>query len=63
MRHRRRRVRPDTSRGARPQNFGAYRDGVDAAVARGRRLDPTGTAYTTNPSTNVWQLVERIRAS
>jgi hypothetical protein len=43
--------------------FAAYRDGVDDAVRRARRLDPTGTAFTTNPSTNVWQLVERIRAS
>jgi hypothetical protein len=42
-------------------DFATYRDRVDDAVRRARRLDPTGTAFTANPSTNVWQLVERIR--
>ncbi|GAA0898598.1 RloB family protein [Virgisporangium aurantiacum] len=44
-------------------NFAAYRDKIDDAVERARKLDPDGTAFTANPSTNVWQLVERIRAS
>lgn len=40
-----------------------YREKVPAAVERARKLDPTGKEFTANPSTNVWQLVERIRAS
>jgi hypothetical protein len=42
-------------------NFAAYRDKIDDAVQRARKLDPTGKAFTANPSTNVWRLVERIR--
>ena len=37
-----------------------YADRYVEAVERARRLDPTGNAYETNPSTNMWQLVEAL---
>jgi hypothetical protein len=42
-------------------NFARYRNGVDDAVRRATALDPSGQEFGRNPSTNVWQLVERIR--
>ena len=42
-------------------NFAHYRDHVEAAVERAKRLEPSGQDFGRNPSTNVWRLVERIR--
>jgi hypothetical protein len=41
--------------------FADFASGVDAAVKRARDLEPTGGDHRRNPSTNIWQLVERIR--
>ena len=41
-------------------DFSRFAAGVGDAVKRARDLDPTGTEHRRNPSTNVWQLVERI---
>lgn len=38
-----------------------YADRYLDAADRARMLDPTGAAYQTNPSTNMWQLVEALR--
>ena len=40
--------------------FTDFTAGVDAAVKRARDLEPSGQDHLRNPSTNVWQLVERI---
>lgn len=40
--------------------FDDYADGVLGAVARAKRLDPTGVAHDINPSSAVWVLVEKI---
>jgi hypothetical protein len=42
-------------------NFADFAPGVDDAIKRARDLDPSGAEHRRNPSTNVWQLVERIR--
>ncbi|MFJ2608689.1 RloB family protein [Streptomyces sp. NPDC091279] len=41
-------------------DFAVYRDGRAEAVVRARQLDPTGEGHARNPSTGVWQLVERM---
>lgn len=41
-------------------DFRHFAAGVHDAVKRARDLDPTGADWRRNPSTNVWQLVERI---
>jgi hypothetical protein len=41
-------------------DFADFAAGVGDAVKRARDLDPTGADHRRNPSTNVWQLVERI---
>ena len=40
--------------------FADFEAGIGDAVKRARDLDPTGAEHRRNPSTNVWQLVERI---
>ncbi|MEE1799833.1 RloB family protein [Streptomyces sp. JV176] len=40
--------------------FAKYRDAVDRAAARARKLDPTGSDHARNPSTGVWQLTDRM---
>jgi hypothetical protein len=42
-------------------NCADFAPGVDDAIKRARDLDPSGAEHRRNPSTNVWQLVERIR--
>jgi hypothetical protein len=41
-------------------NFADFVGGVHDAVKRAKDLDAAGTDHRRNPSTNVWQLVERI---
>lgn len=41
-------------------DFTAFEPGIGEAINRARRLDPTGSDHQRNPSTNVWQLVEKI---
>ena len=41
-------------------DFRAHQPGLADAVTRPKRLDPSGRRHDLNPSTNVWQLVERI---
>lgn len=40
--------------------FRDFESGVEAAVKRARRLEPTGQDWARNPSTSMWQLVERL---
>jgi hypothetical protein len=40
--------------------FAAYWPHIDKAVGRAKKLDPAGTLFTADPSTNMWQLVEAI---
>lgn len=42
--------------------FSDFADGVDEAITRAKRRDPSGTAYKLNPSSGVWVLVESLRA-
>ncbi len=42
-------------------DFRHYAAGVADAVKRAKDLDPSGTAYHRNPSTSMWQLVEKIQ--
>ncbi|MBO0868076.1 MAG: RloB domain-containing protein [Micromonosporaceae bacterium] len=44
-------------------DFADYVSGVDVAVDPAKRLEPDGTSYGSNPSTNVWKLVELIRGT
>ena len=39
---------------------GCYWPRLGEAVGRAKKLDPAGTVFTANPSTNMWQLVEAI---
>lgn len=41
--------------------FTDFHDGIDAARQRARDLDAAGTEHQRNPSTNAWQLVDKIR--
>nr|WSY53066.1 RloB family protein [Streptomyces sp. NBC_00886] len=41
-------------------DFALYRDGRADAVTNAQVLDPTGQDHARNPSTGVWQLVERM---
>ncbi|TGN74757.1 RloB domain-containing protein [Streptomyces bauhiniae] len=41
-------------------DFAVYRDGRTDAMERARKLDSSGQDYARNPSTGVWQLVERM---
>jgi hypothetical protein len=41
--------------------FADFERTVADAVMRGKQSDATGENWQKNPSTNVWQLVERIR--
>lgn len=43
--------------------FTDFADGIEHAITRGKRRDPSGTAYTINPSSGVWALVERLRTA
>jgi len=54
-----RRVTPRWAKGD-GTRFTEFADGVDAACARAKKLDPSGKAHHLNPSTNVWMLVERL---
>ncbi|MGW0661415.1 RloB family protein [Streptodolium elevatio] len=40
--------------------FADYAAGLADARIRAHRLDPSGLEYTKNPTTNVWQLVNRL---
>ena len=40
--------------------FGRYDPGVEAAVERAERLDPSGRDHGRNPSTGVWKLVRQV---
>lgn len=40
-------------------DFTQFASGIADAVKRAKGLDPTGKDYQRNPSTNVWQLVEK----
>jgi hypothetical protein len=41
-------------------DFARFAAGVTDAVARAKELESTGTDYSRNPSTNMWQLAEEI---
>jgi hypothetical protein len=43
--------------------FSDFAAGVDDAVARAERLEPTGSNHTTNPSTSMWRLINTIRGT
>jgi predicted ATPase len=40
---------------------GAHAPGLDEALVRAERLEPTGRDHTRNPSTSVWRLIRGIR--
>lgn len=40
--------------------FADFADGVQAAIERAKRRDPSGERYALNPSTAVWVLVEKL---
>ncbi|WP_433359384.1 RloB family protein [Actinoplanes sp. CA-142083] len=40
--------------------FSDFAGGVDRAIERARKLDPTGNDHTRNPSTSVWRLVGAV---
>lgn len=40
--------------------FEDFAEGVETAIERARRLDPTGKDHVRNPSTGVWRLVSAI---
>jgi hypothetical protein len=42
-------------------SFDDFASGVGDAYERSRELEPTGRAHDVNPSTNVWQLMIKIR--
>ncbi|MBE1530887.1 RloB family protein [Actinomadura algeriensis] len=42
-------------------NFRDFKDGVEDACKRARKLQPGADGLPCNPSTSVWQLVEKIR--
>lgn len=44
-------------------NFADYADGLLAAVARAKALDPDCTNFARNPSTSMWRLAEQIMGS
>jgi hypothetical protein len=52
--------REPTRNGARRPGSLATAGNVRDAVARARRLDPTGAGHAINPSTGVWRLVDAI---
>jgi hypothetical protein len=41
-------------------DFSRFSPGIEDAVGRAQVLEPTGTAYGKNPSSGVWQIVQRI---
>lgn len=41
-------------------NFSTYESGIEAAVRRAEKLDPTGQDHGKNPSSNVWVLVKKL---
>jgi hypothetical protein len=40
--------------------FRDFADGLEQAIARARKLDPSGTDHTRNPSTGVWRLIGAV---
>lgn len=40
--------------------FRDFAAGLDQAITRAQKLDPTGTAHARNPSTGVWRLVSAL---
>ncbi len=40
--------------------FADFASGVDHAVMRAKQLDPTGCNHSCNPSSGVWELVQRM---
>jgi hypothetical protein len=41
-------------------SFADHAAGLPKAIERAKRLEPTGSEYSRNPSTSVWRLVERM---
>jgi hypothetical protein len=44
-------------------DFEQFVGGLEKAVAFAKSLDPTGTEHSTNPSTSVWRIAEKIIGS